>query len=211
MVATTAQKSTMSMMDNQARYRKAVDGVWKIAKKSPMFSCIKKGSTGKEYTQYTRLINPNAYKVGVSGACAAVAGELEIDMKHLGMDFTGDSKTRPWACTVAPAAAFMLEQWLSTIVQQILTQNKTIREGLQHHKRNHKLVTQLSIDEVRQSIFFPAMGVPAYTTALPMSISKKGKKGEEESAGEKEFEAGAPAAEEDEDDAEEAEEGDDEA
>jgi len=194
-------------MENMTRHRKAVDGLWKIAKKAPQFSCVKVGSTGKEYRQYSRLINANAYKVAVSGACAAVAGELQIDMKHLGMDFTEDSKVRPWSCALAPGAAFMLEQHMAAVVQQILYYNKTIRTGIKQHKRNHKNVTRLSIDEVRQAIFMPAMGVPCETTALPMSIARKAKPGEAQAPGE--AEAGEVAAADEDEDAEGEEGADD--
>ena len=204
MPATTAQNSVKNMHENATRLRKSQDGLWKIAKKSPMFSVVKQGSSGKEYTQYSRLVNSQAYKVACSGACAAVAAELQIDMAHLGMDFTPDSKTRPWACQLSPGAAFMLEQFLATIVQQVVYQARTVRNGIKKHSRNHKEVIKLAIDEVRKSIFEPASGVPTSTTALPMSIARKKKEGESEAPGEKEAES-APAADDDE---EEEEEGD---
>lgn len=207
--ATRAQTSTQEMMKNQARYRRATDGMWKIAKKAPQFTCVKAAESGREYNQYTRLINTNAYKIAMSGACAAVSGELEIDMKHLGMDYTPDSKTRPWSATLSPGAAFMLEQFLATVVQQIVYHNLSIRKGIKRHARNHKEVTKLAVDEVRRSIFTAASGVPDVVSALPMSVARKAKKGEGESAGEKEFDntAGAEAAAEEEG-GEEGEEGD---
>jgi hypothetical protein len=185
---TTAQQSTRKMMDNQARLRKCQDGLWKVAKKAPMFSVAKKGSTGREYTQYTRLVNTNAYKVAMSGACASVAGETQLDMEHLGMDYKADSKTRPWACTLAPGAGFELEQHLATIVQQIVAQSKVVRDGIKKHSRNHKECVKLAIDEVRESIFHAASGVPTATIVIPNSISKKTSPGDKgESKGDEEF------------------------
>ena len=200
---TTAQESTKTMMSNQARLRKAQDGLWKVAKTAPMFSVAMKGSTGREYKKYTRLINTSAYKVAMSGACASITAETQLDMGHLGMDYNPDSKLRPWAQSLSPGAAFMLEQFLATIVQQVVYQARTVRNGIKKHSRNHKEVIKLAIDEVRKSIFEPASGVPTSTTALPMSIARKKKEGESEAPGEKEAES-APAA----DDDEEEEEGD---
>ena len=201
MGATTAQKSKQIIMRNQHLHRRATDGIWKIAKTSPMFSVSKTGPSGREYKQYTRLINQNAYRVAMSGACAAVTGELQLDMKHLGMDYNADSKNRPFACTLAPGAAFMLEQFSAAVVQQIVYQNKIIRDGIKKHARNHKDVTKMAIDEVRKSIFGAASGVPSDTIVLPMSVARKSAPGDKnESKGEEEFVPGK-AADNDEDDA----------
>lgn len=205
MPASTAQKNQQNMNDNFSRHRRAIDRLWGMAKKAPMFNVKRKGSTGKEYTAYARLVNTPAYKVAVSGACAAVSAELQMDMKDLGMDYTPDSKLRPWAMSVSPGAAFMLEQFLSTIVQQVLYQGRIIRSGIGRHNRNHKEVTKLAIEEVRNSIFAAASSVPSSTTALPMSIAKRTVSGDKKEAkGEEEFEPNAAGDNEEEEEEEEA-------
>lgn len=208
MVATAEfQKSNVKMATNYARHSSVINKAWS-SDKIPMFQTTKiSPTTGNTYVQRTRLINSKAYKIAVSGACAAVAGELEIDMKHLGIEFNPDSKTRPWAVGLSRGAAFMFEQFLATIVQQIVAQNKIIRSGIKKHARNHKEVTKLAIAEVRKSIFEAASGVPTSTTALPMMVARKKKDGEVEAVGEKEFVAAPAAADEDVDE----EENDDEA
>lgn len=199
----TAQKNQISMAENFTRHRRTIDKLWSTARKAPMFNVTKRGSSGKEYTAYSRLINTPAYKVAVSGACAAVSAELQLDMQHLGMEYIPDSKMRPWAMSVSPGAAFMLEQFLSTIVQQIMYQSRIIRSGIGRHNRNHKEVTKLAIEEVRESIFAAASSVPSSTTALPMSIAKRAVIGAATAKGEEEFEPNA-AGDNEEDEEEEA-------
>lgn len=188
MPATAAQKSTQNVKRNLNDLYKVTDRMWAIAKDAPMFSVKKVNpKTGKESKKYTRLINTMAYQIAVSGACNAVSQDVKREMKSMGMTPEEESKTRPWTCALAPGAAFMLEQFLAAIVQQVMFQAKTIRTGIKKHSRNHKSLIKLAIDDVRESVFHAASGMPTSTTVLPISISRKKKEGEVEAPGDKEM------------------------
>ena len=183
---TVAKQSTANVLKNQSQLNRAVNGMWKIARKAPMFSkTTKNPETKTTSTRYTHLLNSMAYKVAVSGACASVSGMLENEMKHLGVKVRPDSKNLPWTCALAPGAAFMLEQFLAAVVQQIIYNNRIIRKGLNKHSKNHRKVTKLAIEEMKRAIFEPASMVPISTTVLPMVLSRKKKAGETEAPGDK--------------------------
>ena len=186
MTVSVAKQSSVNVAKNQVQLNRAVNGMWRIAKKAPMFcKTTKDEKTKTETTKYTHLLNSLALKVAVSGACASVSGMLENDMEKYGMNINPDSKSLPWMCSMAPGAAFMLEQFLAAVVQQIIHSNKILRKGLGKHARNHRAVTKLAIQEVKRAIFDPASAVPISTTVLPMVLSRKSKKGESEAPGEK--------------------------
>jgi hypothetical protein len=205
---TVSKQSTINVSKNQQQVNRAVNGMWKIAKKAPMFcKTTKNPETKAETTRYTHLLNGLAYKVAVSGACASVSGMLEHDMDRFGMNINPDSKSLPWTCSMAPGAAFMLEQFLAGVVQQIAYNSTIIRKGLGKHSRNHRSITKLAIEEAKRAIFDPASSVPISTTVLPMILSRKKKAGETEAPGEKEAPDHSAEAEE-ENDEEGGEEGD---
>lgn len=212
-----AMKSTDNMFDNMTRHHKATNQLWKTAKYAPMFTITKTGSAGKPYTKYTRLINSRAFQVVMSGACASVSNELRVDMAAMGLEFKPESKQRPWSTALTPGAAFMTEQWLSTIVQEIMYQSRIIRDGCGRHSRNNKEVTRLAIDAVRRSIFAGGQLAPAETAVLPMAVAKKAAKKSDgtavdESMGEQAFDPEEAEASkvDDEDEAEGADEEEDE-
>ena len=184
---TVAKTSAENVAKNNSQFTRAINSAWRMAPKASMYSMkvINKDS-GKESIKYTHLINKNAYQIAVSGACAAASGALEGDMNMLGMQILPDSKSRPWSCAMSPAAAFMLEQHLASIAQQIVYNNRIIRSGLKKHTKNHRDVTKFSIEEVRRAIFQPATGVPSTTTVLPMILSRKKKVDEKEAPGDTE-------------------------
>lgn len=190
-----ARQSVLDNFENGALHRKAVDNLWRIAKTAPMFSKVSKRKDGSLVRRSARLINSNAYKVAVSGACAALVGETGIDMKHLGMDVKADSKTRPFSMSLAPGAAFMLEQFLSSIVLEIAHHSRTIRTGLGKHARNNKEIIKIAIAQVKESIFDAAAGVPVETVVLPFVLARRKRAGEEVAPGE--VDADEMAAEED--------------
>ena len=199
----TAQTSTQNVFKNQAQHNRAINGIWRDARNAPMFSKkVVSEKSGKESTRHMRLINTLAYKIAVSGACAGVSGVLESEMESLGMNVLDDNKNRPFSCSMAPGAAMLLEQFLASIVQQIIYNTKIMRNGLKKHSRINKTMTRISIGEVKKAIIDPASGIPLTTTVLPLVLSRKKKEGETEAPGD--AEAVDPAAE----DAEEAEDGD---
>lgn len=200
MVAKTAQRSTENVKTNVNRLTRAQNSLWKGARVAPQFCREVKNANGKKSKKYLRLIKPIAYKVALAAACSAVVGETELDMKHLGMDALPESKTRPWMCSLSPGAAMMLEHFLSSIVQQILSYNQILTKTVKRHSKNHADVTALSIEEVKRAIFAPASGVPLCTTVLPLVLSRKKKSSESEAPGDQEV-----AVSKDDDEAEDAE------
>lgn len=205
---TVAKTSAENVAKNNSQFTRAVNGVWRMAPKASMYSLkVINKETGKESIKYTHLINKNAYQIAVSGACAGASGALESDMNMLGMKVLPDSKSRPWSCAMSPAAAFMLEQHLASIAQQIVYNNRIIRKGLKKHTKNHRDVTKFSIEEVRRAIFQPATGVPSTTTVLPMILSRKKNADEKEAPGDKEAPDHSNEPEEDDEEAEEVENG----
>jgi hypothetical protein len=198
------QTSTQNVFKNNRDRDRAINGMWRAARTAPMF--CKEADNGKK--MYTRLINPNAYKIAVSGACAAASGELDSELASFGMNALSDSKNSPFTCSLSVGAAFQLEQFLASVVQEIVHKNKIIRTGIKKHSRNEKQMTKIAIQMVKESIFDPANGVPSSTTVLPMMMVRK-KKNQKTSAGEEE--AKDPVVEEEkEEDEDEDEDGEDE-
>jgi hypothetical protein len=184
---TAARQSTVNVVKNSSDLNKAVNGVWRIAKKAPMFSKTSVNEkTGVERTTYTRMLPTIAYKIAVSGACASVSGLQDAEMDKLGMNIYPDSKTLPWTCALSPGAAFMLDQFLGAVCKQIVFNARLIRSGVGKHSKNHKAVTKLAIEEVKRAVFDTASAVPISTIILPMGLARKKKKGEEEAPGDKE-------------------------
>ena len=200
---TAARQSTINVVKNSGDLNKAVNGIWRIAKKAPMFSKTSSNpKTGVERTTYTRTLPTMAYKIAVSGACASVSGLQDAEMGKLGMNIYPDSKSLPWTCALSPGAAFMLDQFLGAVCKQIVFNARLIRSGVGKHAKNHKAVTKLAIEEVKRAVFDTASSVPISTIILPAGLARKKKKGEEEAPGDKE----AVEAVEDEDEVDDDEE-----
>lgn len=179
-----ARQSVLDTFENGAFHRRAIDGMWRIAKNAPMFSKVSKHKDGRLVRRSARLINSNAYKVAVSGACAALVGEQAVDMRHLGMQYKEDSKTRPFCMSLSPGAAFMLEQFLSSVVMEIMSHSKSILNGIGHHTRNNKQTVKMGIQQVKESIFDAANGVPSETIVLPFVLARRKRENEEVAPGE---------------------------
>ena len=196
------QTSTQNVFKNNRDRDRAINGMWRSARTAPMF--CKDTENGKK--MYTRLINPNAYKIAVSGACAAASGELDSELASFGMNALPDSKNSPFTCSLSVGAAFQLEQFLASVVQEIIHKNKIIRTGIRKHSRNEKQMTKIAIQMVKEAIFDPANGVPSSTTVLPMMMVRK-KKNQKTSAGDEE--AKDPVAEDEKEEDENEEDGED--
>lgn len=194
MPKTKAQTSTQNVFKNQANYTRALNGMWRMSRNAPMYSkVVVNEKTGKETTRHTRLLNNLAYKIAVSGACAGVSGALENDLETIGCAVLEDSKTRPFACTLAPGAAMAIEQFLASVVKQVTYHTISIRNGLKKHSRINKAMAKIAIAEVKKSMFDPASGLPLTTTVLPLVLARKKRDGEAEAPGD--VEAADPQAE----------------
>jgi len=194
---TAAQKSIQSVYENQARARRVTDGLWRNAKKAPMFGIVKKTQSGRVMRKTQRLISSNAFKVLLSGACASVSASVEQDLDELGVDYTQDSKSRPFSMSLSGGAQLMLEQFLSAIISQIVYQTRTIRNGIGRHQRNNKELVRLAIESVRESVFDAANVAPMDAIALPMALARKKRVGEAEAPGEQEVDDAEADADED--------------
>jgi hypothetical protein len=187
-----AKKAAKDITRRAKEIGKAMDNVWKVASKAPMFSRVHEkvvtdGKTKKKrktiVKRSVRMIGSHAYGLAAAGAAQAIAREQQLDCKNLGIGFSRlNLKGAPVAqAQLTPAFKYLVEQFMCAYVQEQVYAARNTLAALPPRKRLNRDLMKLSCNETNEQIFYASGLAPrqVYVVPLPKKKSAKAAEGEE--------------------------------
>lgn len=187
MTITTAQRSRDNVFKNLNLRGRCVNGIYKGYKDAPMHRReVKDEETGTVRVKRSgRILKAHNWKVAMAMASSAVSQDAKYSLSKFGVEAHKESKMRPFEATISVAAAYSLENFISSLAKEVMLRARVIKETIGHHERNHKSIIQMAIDEVKKQIVDPSTGAATTITVMPFKLARKRKSGETEAPGEK--------------------------